>query len=67
MNDELWRWTAEAGGPPAAVMLDSTHVKAHRSAAGGKGGPTSRRSGGRAADERPRSTPPSTSMADPDG
>ena len=28
----------EAGGPPEAVMLDSTHVKAHRSAVGGKGG-----------------------------
>ena len=27
-----------AGGPPAEVLLDSTHVKAHRSAAGGKGG-----------------------------
>jgi transposase len=65
--DGIFMQLAEAGGPPAAVMLDSTHVKAHRSAAGGKGGPTSRRSGGRAADERPRSTPPSTSMADPDG
>ena len=31
-----------AGGPPAALMIDATHVKAHSSAAGGKGGPTSR-------------------------
>jgi transposase len=30
---------AEAGGPPSALMIDATHVKAHRSAAGGKGGP----------------------------
>lgn len=29
---------AAAGGPPAELMLDSTHAKAHRSAAGGKGG-----------------------------
>jgi transposase len=29
---------AAAGGPPAEVLLDSTHIKAHRSAAGGKGG-----------------------------
>ena len=35
---------AAAGGPPAEVLLDSTHVKAHRSAAGGKGGRTARRS-----------------------
>lgn len=26
---------AAVGGPPAEVLLDSTHVKAHRSAAGG--------------------------------
>ena len=39
---------AEAGGPPGTLMLDATHVKAHRSAAGGKGG-RSRQSGGRAA------------------
>ena len=29
---------AASDGPPAALLLDSTHVKAHRSAAGGKGG-----------------------------
>ena len=37
---------AEAGGPPGTLMLDTTHVKAHRSAAGGKGGRSSRQSGG---------------------
>ncbi|KAA2236922.1 IS5 family transposase [Salinarimonas soli] len=37
-------WTAlfqalpQAGGPPAHVLMDSSAVKAHRSAAGGKGG-----------------------------
>jgi transposase len=29
---------AAAGGPPTEIMLDSTHAKAHRCAAGGKGG-----------------------------
>jgi len=29
---------AASGGPPSELMLDSTWAKAHRSAAGGKGG-----------------------------
>ena len=37
-------------------MIDSTHVKAHRSASGGKGGSKIRRSGARAADATRRST-----------
>jgi transposase len=52
----VWRAVFEAlaaaGGPPAEAPLDSTHVKAHRCAAGGKGGGAPRRSapagGGRA-------------------
>ena len=36
---EAFAALAAAGGPPSEVLLDSTHVKAHRSAAGGKGGP----------------------------
>jgi hypothetical protein len=28
---------AAAGGPPAEVLIDSTHMKAHRSAPSGKG------------------------------
>jgi transposase len=36
-------------------MIDSTTAKAHRSAAGGKGGPTSRRSVAHAAAERQKS------------
>lgn len=35
---------APAGGPPAEVLLDSTHVRAHRCATGGNGGSGSRRS-----------------------
>src|SRR5262245_45133128 len=54
---------SEAGGPPNALMIDATHVKAHRSAAGGKGGPTSKPSAARAADARRKSTLPSTSRA----
>ena len=58
---------AESGGPPAALMLDATHVKAHRCAAGGKGGPITRRSAARAAGERRKSMPRSTNMAAPGG
>lgn len=36
---------AAAGGPPAEVLIDSTHMKAHRSAGGGKGGRSHKRSG----------------------
>ncbi len=57
----LFTRLAEAGGPPAAVMIDATHVKAHRSAAGGKGGRTLRLSAARAAAAPPRSMTPSTS------
>ena len=47
---------AAAGGPPAEVLLDSTHVKAHRSASGGKGGRRSRPSASAGVAARPRST-----------
>lgn len=39
---EAFEVLAAAGGPPTEVMLDSTHAKAHRCAAGGKGGLTPR-------------------------
>jgi transposase len=42
---EMFVTLAAAGGPPAEVLIDSTHMKAHRSAGGGKGGRSSRRSG----------------------
>jgi hypothetical protein len=34
----LFQALAQAGGPPAHVLMDSSAVKAHRSAAEGKGG-----------------------------
>src|SRR6185437_17013230 len=40
---------ANAGGPPANVLIDSSAVKAHRCAAGGQGGNSVRRSAARAA------------------
>jgi transposase len=46
---------AAAGPVPDELALDSSHVKAHRSAAGGKGGSSARRSASRAAAEQRRS------------
>jgi len=54
----IWQGMFEAvavADPGDVQMIDSTTAKAHRSAAGGKGGPTSRRSAALAADERQRS------------
>lgn len=45
------------------VMIDSTTAKAHRSAAGGKGGPRSRRLAALAAGERQKSMLLSTELA----
>ena len=42
---DLFVTLAATGGLPAEVLIDSTHMKAHRSAGGGKGGRSSRRSG----------------------
>ncbi len=53
----LFHALASAGGPPAHVLMDSSAVKAHRSAAGAKGGSRARRSGARGVVARPRSTP----------
>ena len=55
---------ASAGGPPAEVLLDSTAVKAHRCAAGGKGGSSAKQSGARAAGGQPRSMHCATVKAD---
>ena len=52
-----------AAGPPVVLMLDSTSVKAPRSAAGGKGGRPSRQSAGHVGAGRPKSMPPSMSPA----
>jgi len=48
---EIFRALASAGGPPAQVLIDSSAVKAHRCASGGKGGNSRRPSAARAADE----------------
>ena len=53
---DVFEALAAAGGPPAEVLIDSTHVKAHRSAAGGKGGRISRRSASAGVDAIPKST-----------
>jgi transposase len=63
--ERLFHHLADAGGPPAALMIDATHVKAHRSAAGGKGGLRYRRSAVRVVVEPPKSTPPSMNKAVP--
>lgn len=51
--------------PDDVQMIDSTTAKAHRSAAGGKGGRRSRRSGARAGGARQRSTQSSTEKGAP--
>jgi len=51
--------------PDGIHMIDSTTAKAHRSAAGGKGGPTSKRSAALAAGERQKSMLLSMVMAVP--
>jgi transposase len=59
----LWRGLFQAlvqVSPGEAHLIDSTHAKAHRSAAGGKGGRMLRRSVDRAAGVQPRSTRSST-------
>ena len=59
----LFEALASAGGPPAQVLIDSSAVKAHRCASGGKGGSRAKPSAARAAAARPRSTPSSTARA----
>ena len=48
---------ANAGGPPAQLLIDSSAVRAHRSAAGGKKGNSITRSAGRAVAAPPRFMP----------
>jgi transposase len=53
---ELFHALAAAGGPAAELLLDSTHIRAHRCATGGKGGSVTRRSASAEAAARPSST-----------
>ena len=46
---DIFHALASAGGPPAEVLIDSSVVKAHRCAAGAKGGNAIRQSAGRGA------------------
>lgn len=48
----LFEANAQADGPPTQVLIDSPAIKAHRSAAGGKGGRQIRRSAARAVGAR---------------
>ena len=52
---EIFEVLTGSTGIIGTVAIDSSTIKAHRSAAGGKGGPTSRRSAALAAGERQRS------------
>lgn len=65
----IWQaiFAAVAGNPdtPGQVALDSSHVKIHRCATGGKGGPRRRRSASPRVDETARSTRLSMNNADP--
>ena len=47
--ERLFHALAEPGKAAEILMIDSTHVKAHRSASGGKGGSKNRPSAGHAA------------------
>ena len=53
---EMFAAVTGSTGAIGTAAIDSSHVKAHRCAAGGKGGHSSRRSGVRAAAARQRST-----------
>lgn len=53
---DVFHALASAGGPPAQVLIDSSAVKAHRCASGGKGGSKIRRSAALAVDGPRRST-----------
>ena len=53
----IFHTLANAGGPPAQLLIDSSAARAHRSAAGGKKGNSIRRSADRAASAPPRYMP----------
>ena len=53
---DIFHALASAGGPPVEVLIDSSAVKAHRCASGGKGGNSRRRSAVPAAGGRQKST-----------
>ena len=60
---ELLSALSACAEPPEIAMVDSTVVRAHRSAAGAKGGSRTKQSAVRAADLRPRPTRSPTATA----
>lgn len=54
---------ASAGDAPDRLFIDSSCIKVHRCAGGGKGGPWLMVSAARKVEETPRSTPSATSKA----
>ena len=54
--DRVFAELAAAGGPPRALLLDSTPVQVQRAAAGGKGGRSTKPSAGPGGAARPKST-----------
>jgi len=54
--ERLFRALAARGRSDGTQMIDSTHIKAHRSASGGKGGSRNRRSAARVAGVTRKST-----------
>ena len=65
--EQVFTELAAAGGPPVALLLDSTPVSVQRSAAGGKGGRSTRPLAARGGAARPKSTRPSMRPGAPAG
>jgi transposase len=59
----IFKALADEGGLPSQIMIDSSAVRAHRSASGGKGGSAPKPSAARAAGGQRRSTRPATAGA----
>ena len=62
---DLFHALAQADGPPAQVLIDSSAVKAHRCASGGPGGSGAKPSGARVGVGAPKSTRLPIGSADP--
>jgi transposase len=60
---KIFETVAAPSEPPGQVALDSSHVKAHRCASGGKGGPNFRPSGSRKAAATAKSMRSSTRIS----
>lgn len=56
-EDVFYALSGSSGVIATTASIDSSHIKAHRSASGAKGGTSVRRSEGHAADGRPRFMP----------